>query len=465
MRRSGKLAIITVVLGLVMVVSFTAGAFFGGPLTRLQAFAGPLTRVQAQSDWLGDGLSASEPEDFNVFWQAWEIVHKNFVDQEAIDDTSLTYGAIEGMLNSLGDQGHTTFLTPEELVAKREDISGKYSGIGARVGVKDMLPVIVAPFDGSPADEAGIKAGDIIMAVDGDDTSGRDLDDIIDQIRGEEGSQVVLTILRVDEEETKSMELTITRGEIEIPAASWAMIPDTDVALVRLNQFSANATDNITAAIEAAEAEGAEQIVLDIRNNPGGLLEQAISVTSQFLADGNVLQEEDAEGNRRVFEVRRGGVATEIPMVVLINAGSASSSEILAGALQDYERALLIGETTFGTGTVLEPFALEDGSALMLGTRQWLTAEGRLIRKQGIEPDIAVDLPIEADLISPSVLEDLTYDELIASEDLQLLRGLEELGVVPAGTFEAAQAAAEEAATATSPITSTVPATTTSESE
>lgn len=456
MRRTVKIAVIAVVIGLVTVASFTAGAFFGGPLTR----------VQAQSGWqFGDPFRMSEPDEFDVFWQAWEIVQNNFVDQEAIDNTSLTYGAIEGMLNALGDQGHTTFLTPEELIAKREDISGKYSGIGARVGVKDMLPVIVAPFDGSPADKAGIKAGDIIMAVDGDDTSGRDLDDIIDQIRGEEGSDVVLTILRIDDNETKSMELTITRGEIEIPAAAWAMVPDTNVALVRLNQFSANATDNITAAIEAAEAQGAEQIVLDIRNNPGGLLEQAINVTSQFLTDGNVLQEEDANGERRVFQVRRGGVATDIPMVVLINAGSASSSEILAGALQDYERAVLIGETTFGTGTVLEPFGLQDGSALMLGTRQWLTAEGRLIRKQGIEPDISVDLPIEADLISPSLLEEMTYDELLASEDLQLLRGLEELSAVPEGTFEAAQAAADEAEAAAAPITSTVPMTTTSETE
>jgi carboxyl-terminal processing protease len=436
MRRAVKITLIVAVVCVMMLASFTAGAFLGGPLAR----------VQAQSGWqFTNRFSIAQPEEFDVFWQAWDIVQDNFVDQEALNDTQLTYGAIEGMLNALGDQGHTTFLTPEELLAKREDISGRYSGIGARVGVKDMLPVIVAPFDGSPADKAGIKAGDIIMAVDGDDTSGRDLEDIIDQIRGEEGSEVVLTILRIDNDETKSMEIPIIRGEIEIPAATWTMIPETDVGLVRLNQFSVNATDHLVESIESAEAAGAAALVLDIRNNPGGLLEQAINVTSQFLTEGNVLQEENAEGERRVFKVRNGGVATDIPLVVLINEGSASSSEILAGAIQDHERGTLVGETTFGTGTVLEPFTLQDGSALMLGTRQWLTADGRLIRKQGIEPDILIDLPIEADLLSPDEIEEMALEELTESEDVQLLQALEMLGAVPEGTVATKQAEAEEA--------------------
>jgi len=424
MKRFGKVTIATVLVGILIVTSFTAGAFLGNSL--------PI--VQAQSGWpLRDRLSQTEkPSEFEVFWQAWEIVEDNFVDQEVLDPTVMTYGAIDGMLNALGDEGHTTFLTPEELIDKRENISGRYSGIGARVGVKDSLPMIVAPFDGSPADQAGIKAGDIIMAVDGDDTSGQDLDDIIDQIRGEAGTEVVLTVLRIDDEETKSLEIAITRGEIEVPAASWAMIPDTDVALIRLTQFSANATENIVAAVSEAKTAGATAIVLDIRNNPGGLLEQAINVTSQFLTSGNVLQEEDADGNRRAFRVRRGGAATDIPMVVLINEGSASSSEILAGAIQDHERGILIGETTFGTGTVLEPFTLQDGSALMLGTRQWLTADGRLIRKQGIEPNIVMDLPIEANLLTPAELEELTFAELLESEDAHLLRALQELDALPA---------------------------------
>jgi carboxyl-terminal processing protease len=169
-----------------------------------------------------------------------------------------------------------------------------------------------------------------------------------------------------------------------------------------------------------------------VRNNPGGLLEQAISVTSQFLNDGYVLQQEDADGNRQVFPVTEGGIATDIPMVVLINRGSASSSEIFAGAMQDHERASVVGETTFGTGTVLQPFRLDDGSTLMLGTSQWLTADGRLIRKQGIKPDVTVELPIGTRLLSPSVVEELSVEELLESEDAQLLKALELLDALPA---------------------------------
>ncbi len=170
---------------------------------------------------------------------------------------------------------------------------------------------------------------------------------------------------------------------------------------------------------------------MDVRNNPGGLLRQAISVTSQFLTDGYVLQQEDADGERQVFPVREGGIATDIPMVVLINRGSASSSEIFAGAMQDHERAIVVGETTFGTGTVLQPFRLDDGSTLMLGTSQWLTADGRLIRKQGIEPDVTVELPIGTRLLSPSVVKGLSVQEFLESEDAQLLKALELLDALP----------------------------------
>jgi carboxyl-terminal processing protease len=203
------------------------------------------------------------------------------------------------------------------------------------------------------------------------------------------------------------------------------------VALIRLSQFSANAEDELVTAIREAKAGGASSLILDVRNNPGGLLEQAIEVTSQFLKDGYVLQQEDAQGNRKPYRVRRGGLATEIPMVVLINQGSASSAEIFAGAIQDHDRGLVVGETTFGTGTVLQPFVLDDGSGLMLGTSQWLTADGRLIRKQGIEPDITVELPMTTDLLQPGEVEDLTAEGLLEIEDAQMLKALELLDALP----------------------------------
>jgi carboxyl-terminal processing protease len=365
-------------------------------------------------------------ESFAVFWEAWDIVQRNFVDRAALDDTQLTYGAIRGMVGALGDEGHTAFLTPEERERQQSDLSGSFSGIGAQLGVRDQLPVIIAPFDGSPADEAGVKAGDIIMRVDGEDVTALPLNEIVTLIRGEEGTEVTLSLLRPDE--NRSLDVTITRGEIKVPAASWAMIPGTQVALIRLSQFSANAESDVVASVEAAKAAGATAMIVDVRNNPGGLLEQAIGVTSQFLTEGDVLLEEDAQGNRKPYAVERGGVATDLPMVVLINSGSASSAEIFAGALQDAGRAELVGQTTFGTGTVLQPYILEDGSALLLGTRQWLTPKGRLIRKEGIAPDVEVVLPIEADLMTPEEVRDVDPAELADSEDTQVLQALELLG-------------------------------------
>lgn len=371
--------------------------------------------------------SSEEPAKFEIFWQAWDLVQENFVDRQALDPDVMTYGAIRGMVSALGDEGHTAFLTPEEREDQQSELSGTFSGIGAQLGIRDQLPVIVAPFDGSPADLAGIKAGDIILQVDGQDVTTLPLNEIVALIRGPEGTEVTLSLLRPDE--SRSLEVTITRGEIKVPAASWAMVPGTKVALIRLSQFSANALTDIVTSANEAKAAGAEAMIVDVRNNPGGLLEQAISVTSQFLDDGDVLLEEDAQGRRKAYAVESGGVATELPMVVLINPGSASSAEIFAGAIQDHSRGKLVGETTFGTGTVLQPYVLEDGSALLLGTRQWLTPNGRLIRKQGISPDFTVDLPIEANLLAPEEIEAMTPEEISASEDLQLLKALEVLGV------------------------------------
>jgi len=403
-----KVLVLAVVLLLFTSTVFGAGVALGGSGLLFQP---------------GVVRAADQPAEFDTFWEAWNIVHRYFVDRDALDATRLTYGAIRGMVQALGDEGHTIFLTPEEVARQRTGISGKFSGIGAQVGLEDGLPVIIAPFDGSPAEEAGIKAGDIIIEVDHVDVTSWPLGDVVENIRGEAGTEVELTVARPDE--GKSYEITIVRGEINSPDATWAMLPGSDVALIRLSQFSADATDELTVAIREAEAAGATRLIMDVRNNPGGLLEQAISVTSQFLTDGYVLQQEDADGDRQVFPVREGGIATDIPMVVLINRGSASSSEIFAGALQDHERAIVVGETTFGTGTVLQPFRLGDGSTLMLGTSQWLTADGRLIRKQGIEPDVAVELPIGTRLLAPGVVEGLSVEEFLESEDTQLLKALE----------------------------------------
>lgn len=385
------------------------------------------------------------PKEFDVFWEAWAIIQAHFIDREVLDTKEVTYGAIQGLVRALGDEGHTTFLTPNELERQQSAMSGSFSGIGAQLGVKDGLPVIIAPIDDSPAAEAGIKPGDVILGVDGEDVTSLSLDEIVTRVRGPVGTEVVLTLLRQGQEGT--IELTLVRRTIKVAAVSWTMVPGTKVALVRLNQFSATAKAELVEAFKAIKATEAESLIFDVRNNPGGLLTQAIGVTSQFLKNGNVLQEENAQGRRRAYRVESGGVATDIPMVVLINPGSASSAEIFAGAIQDQERGQLIGETTFGTGTVLQTFTLEDGSALLLGTSQWLTADGRLIRKQGIKPDVEVELPADGEFLTPTLVKELTAEEVVDSGDAQLLAGLKALNALPAAAQEP---------TAASPISSTV---------
>ncbi|MEZ4672967.1 MAG: S41 family peptidase [Caldilineaceae bacterium] len=401
-------------LVLIVVAAFGAGTVVG------------TTRAQA---------AESTPTDFDIFWQAWGLIQENFVDREILDSKDLTYGAIEGLIQALGDEGHTTFLTPRELEHQQSSMAGSFFGIGAQLDMRDGLPIIVTPFDGSPAAAAGIRAGDIILGVDGEDVTTFTLDEIVDRVRGPGGTEVILTVLH--EGKTTRDEIAIIRGEIKVSAVSWAMIPDSKIALLRLNQFSANAQTEIVAALKAIEASDAEGIILDVRNNPGGLLAQAIGVTSQFLTKGNVLQQENADGRRHSFRVQRGGVATEIPLVVLINPGSASSSEILAGAIQDHDRGTLIGETTFGTGTVLQTYSLDDGSALLLGTSQWLTANGRLIRKQGIAPDIEVKLGPDGEMLTPDQIREMCAAELAESGDAQLLSGLETLKLQATETLTA----------------------------
>jgi carboxyl-terminal processing protease len=370
--------------------------------------------------------TTDQPTQFTTFWQAWNLVQKDFVDRTALDPGQLTYGAIRGMVEALGDTGHSTFLTPQEKSESVSNMSGSFTGIGAEVGLRNGLPVVVAPIDGGPAITAGIKAGDILMRVDGQDVTTLELSAIVQKIRGPAGTPVTLTILRPAD--NKSYDFTIVRQTIDVPAARWAMIPGTQVALIRLSEFSQNAERDITAALQGAQTAGAKGLIVDVRNDPGGLLDQAVKVTSQFLKDGNVLLEADAQDRRMAFPVQPGGQATTIPLVVLVNSGTASAAEIFAGAIQDHQRGQVVGETTFGTGTVLEPFELNDGSELLLGVKQWLTPNGRLIRKQGIKPDIEIKLPLGTELLSPDTIKGLTLAQIMASTDTQLQKALELLG-------------------------------------
>ena len=375
-------------------------------------------------------MAAEErPSQFIIFWEAWDYVVAHFVDRERVDFAAMTYGAIEGMLASLGDEGHTTFLSPDAVRLHQTSLEGSFEGIGAYVSMEEGEVLIVAPIDGSPAEQAGILAGDVILEVDGNPVEGKSLDQVIFLVRGPANSEVVLTVRRPEVREP--LQVLITRARIEVPSVSWSPIPNTDISYIKISQFTASVDRELEVALrEMSEAQTNQGIILDLRNNPGGFLQQAIQANSQFLPKGDlILIETDANQNQTVHRSRGLGYAREMPLVVLINEGTASAGEITAGALKENERALLIGETTFGTGTVLNQFGLSDGSAILLGVTNWLTPDGNLIKGEGVTPDLEVTQPASAKKVSAEMLRSLTAEQFGTVEDDQFLKALQHLGV------------------------------------
>jgi carboxyl-terminal processing protease len=368
-------------------------------------------------------MGEEDKESLALFAQALDTVRDDYVDREALDPKKQTYGAIEGMLGTLGDDGHTRFLTPAERAQNREGLSGVYEGIGVEIENRNDKVVVVSPIEGAPADRAGIEPGDIVVAVNGKSVGDDGISEVVDEIRGPEGTDVKVTILRDGEERVFNLE----RSEIETQVASWVLIPDSDVAHVRLSSFSNDSAEKLGQAFEEARAAGARRFILDLRNNPGGRLDQAVEMAGDFLPSGSVVYiRKDASGEREEIRVEGGSEPTDAPMVVLVNEGTASSSEILAGALRDNDRATVIGETTFGTGTVLSEFVLRDGSAILLGVAEWLTPDGDFIRETGIVPDVKVSLAEDAEPLTPGEARDLSREEIF-ERDAQLRRAFEEL--------------------------------------
>ena len=366
-------------------------------------------------------LGKEDRESLALYAEALDTVRDDYVDREAIDPRKQTYGAIEGMLDTLGDEGHTRFLTPEEREQNREDLSGTYVGVGVTLENEDEKVVVAAPIEDSPADRAGIEPGDVVVAVNGESVRGEDLSQVVEKVKGPEGTEVKLTVLRGEQERVFDLE----RTEIEAPVASWVLIPGSDVAHVRLSSFSNDSAEKLREAFEESRAAGARRFVLDLRNNPGGSLDQAVEIAGYFLKPGSVVYiREDASGEGEEIEVGGGVERTDAPMAVLVNGGTGSSSEILAGALRDNDRAVVIGKKTFGTGTVLKEFALRDGSAILLGVAEWLTPDGDFIRGTGIAPDVEVSLEEGAEPLVPSDARDLSQEEIL-ERDAQLRRAFE----------------------------------------
>ena len=358
--------------------------------------------------------------DFKLFWDTWDLLTKRYLDKTALDQQKLFYGAIAGMVAAVGDP-YTVFLTPPQQRSSKEELGGSFEGVGIQLGFdKDKRLVVVAPLDGTPAEKAGIKPGDLIVKIGSDSTLAINLPEAVSLIRGPKGTEVALTILRGEDE---PREVKLTRETIIVKSVSLTMKQtslDKDIAVIKLSRFGERTEEEWVEVVSEVLSKSPKGVVLDVRNNPGGFLDGAVFIASEFLEGGDLVQQENNEGQRFPYKVNRAGKLLRLPLVVLINKGSASASEIVAGALQDRKRAKLVGEKSFGKGTIQEAEDLPGGVGIHITTAKWLTPSGRWVNTtEGLEPDVKVESP--SDLPSEAILDDLPAGR----QDPQLEKALE----------------------------------------
>lgn len=319
--------------------------------------------------------------------EAWNIIFDKYVETDKLNSDNLSEAAIRGILEAIDDP-YTSYLNARDYELSRSSFEGELDGIGAQVGVRDDKLVIIAPISGSPAEKAGIRAGDIIVAVDGQPTADMSLAEAILKIRGPRGTKVELWVLH--EGEPEPVAITITRDTITVSSVEFEMVDG--MALISISHFSERTGDEMPPVMTELSQQGATGVILDLRGNPGGVLSAVTQVASYFLHEGVVVRVRDNQGQVTDYPVKPTGLVTDLPMVVLVDGSSASGSEVLAGALQDYERATLAGNTTFGKGSVNQFFPLSDGSGLYITVARWLTPLDRPIEGKGLEPDIKLEV-------------------------------------------------------------------------
>lgn len=332
--------------------------------------------------------NAAEANSLSLYWEVWHRIEDQFYGQVPTS-TLATYGAIKGSLATLNDP-YTLFIEPEPAAQEKAQLEGQFGGIGAFIQRDEQNRPVLDPMPDQPAEKAGVQKGDILVAVDGTPiTAEMTSDDIVKLIRGEIGTKVTITVERADAE--KPLDITIERAPIETPSAEWRILEqDPKIGYIRLTSFTERSNKELNKAFQELSEQGAESYIFDLRSNGGGLLETAVDVASQFLRTGTVLREDRKNEGERVYDVRSGGKALDQPLVVLVNGGTASASEIVAGALQDYKRGTLIGEKTFGKGSVQLIYELSDKSRLHVTVAKWFTPNGNAIDKKGLSPDIEV---------------------------------------------------------------------------
>ncbi len=367
---------------------------------------GKITTVTPGVALTNSSLPKNVTVDFKLFWDTWNLLSQTYYDKTKIDPQKMMYGAISGMVAAIGDP-YTVFLPPQQQKSTQEELSGSFEGVGLELGfneassssdVKEKGLLVIAPLEGTPAEKAGIKPADLIVKINDKDTSGMSLPDAVNLIRGPKGSQVNLTIFREGDTNTRVFNLTRETIIVKSVELLFKQIGNgKNIAIIKLSRFGERTEDEWKQAVDEVVTRNPDGLVLDLRNNPGGFLEAAVFIGSEFLEGGNVVLQENNKGEKTPFKVSRMGRLTKIPMVVLINKGSASASEIVAGALQDRKRAQLVGEKSFGKGTIQEAQNLSYGTGIHITVAKWLTPNGRWVNElKGLDPDVSVAASVNA---------------------------------------------------------------------
>lgn len=354
--------------------------------------------------------------------EAWSMIHDFYVDPEALNDRKITDLTIAGMLQAVGDEGHTRYIPREELMRFQTDTTGEYVGIGIQIEERNNRFVIQVPLEASPAKRAGLESGDILVRINDRQTQGQSLPNLIQQFRGREGSCIKLTCQRPGK--SGPFDVTLKRTRVKLNPVSWTLLPG-NIAQIRLSQFSWGAGDQVGSAIRKAEKAGATGIIFDLRDNPGGLVEEAVNVASHFLpANAPVFTSQFQNKHKVVHYSYHSNTRTSLPIEILVNRGTASAAEIVAAAVHDEGRGRIIGERTFGTGTLTHEFGLSNGGALLIGTELWLAPSGKPIRGQGISPDFTIAAPPGHEYVPGSAAADQTD----IRNDPQLLGAMKLMG-------------------------------------